>query len=55
MLQKVKLGVEFPAGVYDDCRIKISGVGEQTAPDGPRGDVYVFVRIAPDRAVSIGG
>ena len=43
--KKVRLEVEIPSGIQDNTRIRIDGQGEPSAEGGPRGDLYVFVRV----------
>jgi curved DNA-binding protein len=39
--------VNIPAGVIDGQRIRLSGEGGRGSGDGPAGDLYLVVRIAP--------
>jgi molecular chaperone DnaJ len=41
-----RLGVDIPAGIADDQRIRISGRGPVGERGGPPGDLYVLVRVA---------
>lgn len=41
------LEVKVPAGVKDGQRIRLSGQGGAGARGGPRGDLYLVVRVAP--------
>ncbi|MEO8813084.1 MAG: molecular chaperone DnaJ [Caulobacteraceae bacterium] len=41
------LQVRVPAGVDDGARIRLSGEGDAGARGGPRGDLYIFVAVAP--------
>jgi molecular chaperone DnaJ len=43
------LDVEIPAGIHDGQRIRLSGEGHVGSLGGPAGDVYVRVRVKPDR------
>ncbi len=45
VLQKVKREVAIPAGIDDEMRVRLSGEGEPSPQDGPRGDCYVFVTV----------
>ena len=42
-----QLQVKIPAGVDDGARIRLSGEGDAGARGGPRGDLYIFVSVAP--------
>ncbi|MDP3368812.1 MAG: molecular chaperone DnaJ [Brevundimonas sp.] len=42
-----KLQLKVPAGVDDGSRIRLSGEGDAGARGGPRGDLYVFLSVAP--------
>ncbi len=41
------LSVRIPAGVDDGARIRLSGEGDAGARGGPRGDLYIFLSVAP--------
>ncbi|HAQ34107.1 MAG TPA: molecular chaperone DnaJ [Alphaproteobacteria bacterium] len=41
------LNVEIPAGVEDGMRIRLAGEGEAGPHGGPRGDLYIFIHVAP--------
>ncbi|MDB5437649.1 MAG: molecular chaperone DnaJ [Caulobacteraceae bacterium] len=41
------LSVRIPAGVDDGARIRLSGEGDAGARGGPRGDLYIFISVAP--------
>ena len=41
------LQVKVPAGVDDGTRIRVSGEGEAGFRNGPAGDLYIFVHLAP--------
>ncbi|MEE2565405.1 molecular chaperone DnaJ [Hyphobacterium marinum] len=41
------LNVDIPAGIEDGMRIRLAGEGEGGLRGGPRGDLYIFVHIAP--------
>jgi molecular chaperone DnaJ len=41
--------VKVPAGIEDGQRIRITGAGHVGEPGGPPGDLYVEVRVQPDR------
>jgi molecular chaperone DnaJ len=43
------LDVEIPAGIHDGQRIRISGEGHAGRLGGRAGDIYVQVRVKPDR------
>ena len=45
VLKKKKIKVNIPAGIEDDNRIRVSGVGEAGENGGPNGDLYVFIFI----------
>ncbi|GAC1316344.1 MAG: molecular chaperone DnaJ [Thermoleophilaceae bacterium] len=42
------LGVDIPAGIDDEQRIRLTGRGHAGENGGPSGDLYVLVRIADD-------
>lgn len=42
------LRVEIPAGVENGSRIRVRGQGESIGSRGEPGDLYLFVRVAPD-------
>ncbi|MBI4558080.1 MAG: molecular chaperone DnaJ [Candidatus Hydrogenedentes bacterium] len=42
------LAVELPAGVDTGTRLRLAGEGEPGDMGGPRGDLYIFVEVAPD-------
>jgi molecular chaperone DnaJ len=42
------LKVDVPAGIADDQRIRLTGRGHAGERGGPRGDLYVLVRVAED-------
>ncbi|HVA33943.1 MAG TPA: DnaJ C-terminal domain-containing protein, partial [Candidatus Baltobacteraceae bacterium] len=42
-----RLTVKVPAGVDDGSRIRIAGNGEAGIRNGPAGDLYVYLKIAP--------
>ncbi|MEO6340371.1 MAG: molecular chaperone DnaJ [Caulobacteraceae bacterium] len=42
-----KLQVRIPAGVDDGARIRLSGEGDAGMRGGPRGDLYIFLSVAP--------
>jgi molecular chaperone DnaJ len=46
--------VNIPAGVGNAARIRVPGRGGQGAEGGPRGDLYVNVRVAPHEIFSMG-
>ena len=41
------LTVKIPAGIADGQRLRISGEGEGGPQNGPPGDLYVFIEVAP--------
>lgn len=44
---KRKINVKVPAGVDNGSRLRISGEGESGLNNGPRGDLYVVIRVEP--------
>ena len=48
-LENRELTVEIPAGIHDGQRIRVSGEGHAGVQGGRAGDVYVGVRVRPDR------
>ncbi len=47
MVQSKTLDVNIPAGIKDGQKIRLSGQGSPGAHDGPRGDLYLKIRIIP--------
>jgi curved DNA-binding protein len=47
--------VTIPAGVVDGQRIRLSGEGGRGSGNGPSGDLYLIVKIKPDRNFRIQG
>lgn len=47
--------VNIPAGVTDGQRIRLAGQGGQGYGGGPRGDLYLVVRLAPDSRFRVEG
>jgi molecular chaperone DnaJ len=43
-----QLGVDIPAGIADEQRIRLTGRGHAGERGGPPGDLYVLVRVAED-------
>ena len=46
--QDTTVNVEVPAGVSSGTRLRLSGRGESGGRNGPPGDLYVEVHVAPD-------
>jgi molecular chaperone DnaJ len=42
-----KLAVKVPAGVDENSQIRLSGEGEAGMRNGPRGDLYIALRVKP--------
>ena len=49
------LEVTIPAGVVDGQRIRVKGQGGQGSAGGEQGDLYLVVRITPDRRYRLDG
>lgn len=49
------LSVQIPAGVEDGTRLRMAGEGEPGTGGGPRGDLYVVVRVLPHRTFTRDG
>ena len=47
--------VSIPAGVVDGQRIRLAGEGGRGSGDAPAGDLYLVVRIQPDRRFRLDG
>ncbi len=47
LLRPKRLEVKIPAGARDGTRVRIAGEGHPGAAGGPRGDLYVAVRLRP--------
>jgi curved DNA-binding protein len=47
--------VSIPAGVVDGQRIRLAGEGGRGSGDAPAGDLYLVVRIKPDRRFRLDG
>ena len=45
--KKRKVNIKIPAGVHEGQGIRVSGEGEPGRNNGPRGDLYCYVRIKP--------
>ncbi|TEB11526.1 molecular chaperone DnaJ [Pelotomaculum propionicicum] len=43
------ISVKVPAGVDNGSRLRVSGEGEAGLRGGPRGDLYVYIHVKPDR------
>jgi len=46
--RKVPIELRIPAGVEDGTRVLEPGKGEPSREGGPRGDLYVYLRVRPD-------
>jgi curved DNA-binding protein len=59
--RKISLGngrdyeVDIPAGVRDGQRIRLAGEGSRGAGGGPAGDLFLRVRVKPDRRFRVEG
>src|SRR6185436_4966584 len=42
-----RVEVKIPAGVHEGSRVRVSGEGAPSPGSGPKGDLYLRVRIAP--------
>ena len=47
--------VDIPPGVLDGQRIRLAGEGGRGSGDGPAGDLYLVVRIKPDKRFRLDG
>ncbi len=43
------ISVKIPAGVDNGSRLRVGGEGEAGLRGGPRGDLYVYIHVKPDR------
>jgi molecular chaperone DnaJ len=46
--REAKVTIRLPAGIEDDSSLRVQGEGESSRSGGPRGDLYVYVRVKPD-------
>lgn len=46
--EKVTIKVKIPEGIADGDQLRVSGEGEPSLEGGPRGDLYVVLRVQPD-------
>jgi len=46
--KKEKVKIKVPAGIDDNMRLKMSGLGDSGENNGPPGDLYVFIHVKPD-------
>ncbi|RJS71594.1 MAG: J domain-containing protein [Candidatus Syntrophoarchaeum sp. WYZ-LMO15] len=53
--RRKRLEVNIPPGVRDGTKIRLSGQGEPGIGGGPRGDLYLKVRIAPHPVFEVSG
>ncbi len=47
--EQQKIRVKIPAGVDNDSTIRLSGMGEAGAYNGPAGDLYVHIKVSPSK------
>ncbi len=47
--KKVTIKLKIPAGIEDGSRLRVGGEGEPGRDGGPRGDLYVYVKVAADQ------
>jgi len=47
--RKREITVRIPAGIQDSAQLRVTGEGEPGRNDGPRGDLYCFVSVAPHK------
>lgn len=43
------LEIKIPAGIQSGQRLRLSGMGDDSIPNVPRGDIYVTIHVAPHR------
>jgi curved DNA-binding protein len=43
------LEIKIPAGIQSGQRLRLSGMGDDTIPNQPRGDIYVTIHVVPHR------
>ncbi|MFW5830445.1 MAG: molecular chaperone DnaJ [Planctomycetota bacterium] len=46
--EKATIKVRIPEGIADGDQLRVSGEGEPSLEGGPRGDLYVLLRVQPD-------
>lgn len=49
------LEVKIPAGVRDGTVLRLSGIGDDTVSNAPRGDIHLAVQIIPDASFNRNG
>jgi molecular chaperone DnaJ len=52
VVKQRRIKVKVPAAIEDGERIRLKGKGEQGVAGGPPGDLYLLLRIKPDRFFS---
>lgn len=53
MVQSKTLDVKIPAGIKEGQKIRLSGQGSPGAHDGPRGDLYLKIKLAPHKDFNV--
>jgi molecular chaperone DnaJ len=44
-----RFSVNIPAGIFDGAELRIAGKGDAGLYDGPSGDLYLKIKVAPDK------
>jgi curved DNA-binding protein len=42
------LNIKIPAGIHDGVTLRLAGIGDDTNPNIPRGDIHLTIHVLPD-------